>query len=322
MSQFVQGPSDPILKPRDLGQLLDQSFKVFGRFWKPLVTIGLIAAIPNLLQSILMLTTFPSANSQNPMNNWVVRTIMATEQGDFASLIAVFTVMGVFSIAFLLLVPLYQGALIDVAARAVLHMDPVPIGESLRVGVRRYWALLGTNLLKGLIWIAALPLMVIGGLVIFFFITVPLGSLALMVFLAFANHAIVIEGRSGGMEALKRAYDLGKSRFWPLMGIGIVFQILVGVLQSMIVMPFAFASGIATAVTESPLLLVANALIQGLTSAVTVPFLAVALTLVYFDTRIRREGYDLEVLAQQQAQSQEPDQGPRPVITPPPDRQL
>lgn len=319
MSQFVQSPrpSDPILKPRDLGQLLDQSFKVFGRSWKPLVTIGLIAALPSLLQGFFMLTMFPAMDSSDPTNHWLFRIMMAAEQGDYSGVFALVSVSTIVGFAFLLLVPLYQGALIDVAARAVLHMEPVPLSESLRVGARRYWALLGTYLLKGLIWLFALPLMVIGGLLIFAFVTLPLGSLALAVVMVFSNHAIIIEGRGGGLPALKRAYELGKSRFWPLMGIGIVFNLLVTVIQSMIVMPFSFAAGIMTAVTESPWILGLNTLIQGMTSAVTLPFLAVALTLVYFDTRIRREGYDLEVMAQQQAA----EQGAQPLTPPHPDQQ-
>lgn len=315
MSPFGQGPSDPILKPRDLGQLLDQSFKIFGRSWKPLITVGLIAAIPSLLAGLLTFALFPSLNSADPMNNWFIRMVMGAERGDFSGLIAFGSVMSIVTIAFLLLVPLYMGALIDVSARAVLQMEPVPLIESLRVGVRRYWALLGTYLLKGLIWIVALPVMVLGGLVVFFFISVPLGSLSLAVVMAFANHAIVIEGRGGGIDALKRAYELGRSRFWPLMGIGIVFYLLAYFLQMMIVMPFSFGAMIGAALTESPALMGVQYIVQGLTSAVSLPFLLVSQTLVYFDTRIRREGYDLEVMAQQQTQ----ERGPRPVIAPPPD---
>ncbi|MFZ5827763.1 MAG: hypothetical protein ACOY94_25955 [Bacillota bacterium] len=314
MSSFGQGPSDPILKPRDLGQLLDQSFKVFGRSWKPLIAIGLVAAIPSVIAGLMTLTMFPSLNSPDPMNNWFMRMFIAAERGDFSGVIAFFSVMGVMMIAFLLLVPLYMGALIDVSARAVLYMEPVPLMESLRVGARRYWSLLGTYLLKGLIWIVALPVMVLAGLVIFSFITVPLGSLSLLVVMVFANHAIIIEGRGGGMDALKRAYELGRSRFWPLMGIGIVFYLLVYFVQMIIVMPFSFGTMIAVAFTESTALMGLQYVIQGATTAVAYPFLVMAQTLVYFDTRIRREGYDLEVMArQQQAQEQEP----QPVFTPP-----
>lgn len=319
MSSFGQGPSDPILKPRDLGQLLDRSFKVFGRSWKPLITVGLIAAIPSVLAGVMTFALFPSLNSADPMNNWFIRMIEGADRGDFSGLIALGSVVGIVGIAFLLLVPLYMGALIDVSTRAVLHMEPVPLMESLRVGARRYWALLGTYLLKALIWIVALPVMVLGGLVIFSFITVPLGSLALMVFMVFTNHAIIIEERAGGIDALKRAYELGKSRFWPLMGIGIVFYLMVYIIQMMIVMPFSFAAMIGAALTESPALMGVQYIMQGLTSAVSLPFLIAAQTLVYFDTRIRREGYDLEVLAQQQQAQAD---GPRPVIAPPPDPEL
>lgn len=313
MSQFTQSPSEPVLKPRDAGQLLDRSFKLFGRSWKPLLAVGAVTAAPGLLWGLLSLSMLPATDDPSAMmNHWFFRMITAAETGDYSGLIAIATVWGILGFALFLLTPLFQGALIDVATRAVLQMEPVPLGESFRVAARRYWAILGTYLLKGLIWILAIPLMILGGLLIFAVITVPLGSAALLVVTVFANHAIIIEGKEGGMPALRRAWELGKSRFWPLMGLGLLFNLLVMLLQFMVAAPFSFGGAIISAFTEAPWVLSINTIVQSLATAVTAPFLAVALTLVYFDTRVRREGYDLEVMAQQQIQEQAPSPEPLP----------
>jgi hypothetical protein len=208
----------------------------------------------------------------------------------------------IYLLLFIFLFPLYYGALVDVATRAVLQMPPVSMGESLRVGAARYGALLGTYVLLGLIWIVAIPLLTLAGLVILAFLTVPAGLLALAVFTAFAGNVVVIEGAGVG-TALRRSFELGKSRFWPLLGIGVVFTLLTMVLTSIVVTPFSFATTFAAAAIEVPALLAIPTLIQGIATGIITPFTAVGLTLTYFDTRIRREGYDLEVMAQQQQSS-------------------
>lgn len=298
MSPFPPTPAEPVLKPRDLGQLLDQTFKVFTRSWRSLIPIGLLAAIPSLLQSVLTLWLMPGLET-GALNNPLIRLISAVEYGDYSGLVTLGVSFALFALVLLFLFPLYQGALIDVSTRAVLQMPPVSMGESLRVGAARYWPMLGTYLLLGLVWIVAMPLLVLAGLVVLAFLTVPAGLLALAVFTAFTGQAIIIEG-AGGATALRRSFELAKSRFWPLLGIGIVFNLLTMVLTSIIVSPFSFATGLAVAALEAPSLMAIPALMQGLATAVITPFMAVGLTLTYFDTRIRREGYDLEVMAQQQ----------------------
>ncbi|MFZ5817365.1 MAG: hypothetical protein ACOY93_19040 [Bacillota bacterium] len=326
MSQFTQGPQEPILKPRDLGQLLDRAFKVFGRSWKPLVAVGVFAAIPSVLMGVTFASIFPS-DPTAPMDSWLIRIIQDAEEGYYGGLYALFSIGGILTLASLLLVPLYMGALVDVSTRAVLQMERVPLSESLRVGGRYYGPVLVTYLLKAILYLIPVPLYIVtftleplaAGLlmVLLVLLSIPYW-LTVAVFTVFANHAIIVEERGGGMPALRRAYELGRSRFWPLLGIGIVFYLLVYVLQSIITTPFAFASGIAMVVTQAPWLMALTYLFQGIAQAVGFPFLMVGQTLVYFDTRIRREGYDLEVMAQQQGAQP---QAPQPVIAPPPDPQ-
>jgi hypothetical protein len=317
MSQFVQGPPEQVLLPRDLGQLLDQSFKVFGRYWQPLVKIGLVAAIPSLLSSLFTFSVLGTGSIEDaPMNSWVMRIALAAEAGNFGPLLSLFGGGLVFIVAMILLVPLYNGALIDVAARAVLHMEPVPLGESFRVGARRYWALLGTSILTGIIMFVAVPLLVIAGLFFLAIITLPLGLGMIYTCMMFANHAIIIEGKDGGFSALGRSYELAKFRFWPLFGFTVVLYIMVWVIQSMITVPLSFGSGIVAAISGSFAFMPVVYLVQGLVQAVAQPFLVVGKTLAYFDMRVRREAYDLEVLARQQG-AQAP--GTQPVTAPPPE---
>lgn len=308
MTQFPQGPQDPVLRPRDLGQVLDHTFKVFTRSWKPLIAVGLLGALPTILLAMLSFFLFAGDIESGPMGNWFLRMILSAEMGDFSGILAFFGVILLFSLVILLLIPLYNGAVIDVATRAALHMEPVPLTESLGVGARRYWALLGNAVIQFFLYLIAFPVLVLGGLVIFFFITLPLGYAALHALTMFANHAVVVEGKGGGFTALGRAWELGKSRFWPLVGFVVVFYLMVYVIQMMISLPLSFATGFAVAATESlqfmPLIYVG----QGLVQAIAIPLLVLGKTVVYFDTRVRREAFDLEVMARQQGSPPHPHQ--------------
>jgi hypothetical protein len=299
VSQFTQGPTETVLKPRDLGQLLDQSFKVFGRSWRPLVLVGLISAIPGLLWSIFSFALFSGTASR--MGSWYFDLILGLANGDLASL-GTFLMVGLLVfLVFLFLGPLYSGALIDVSARAVLKMPSVPLGESFRVASTRYFALLGTSVLKWIVLFFTVIGSAIAGLLIFALITVPAGMLVVSVFFLFTAQVVMIEGTRGGFAAFGRSFRLAKSRFWSLTGFIIVFFLMVYIIQGIIVMPISLGTGIFASFTGNLAVMSILYLVQALVQAVVVPFITVGITLAYFDVRIRREGLDLEVQAQQQA---------------------
>lgn len=310
MSQFSQGAGGPVLRPMDLGQLLDRCFKVFGQSWKPLVTVGLFAAIPGVIMSLFTLSLSSiDASVSSPIPSlppWAFGFISALEQGDFSAIVALAGTMGLLAVGLWLLVPLYTGALVDVTARAALGMEPVPVMESIRIAAGNYWRLLGTALLAILLYIGGIIAFTLAGLVILAIITVPLGLIALGTFLMFTNHVIIVEGVGGGGAAISRTFSLVKTRFWPLLGYSIVFTIMVSIVSSMITLPLSFATGIVAAMGESLAMISVLYLVQGLVVAITTPFLMLGRTLMYFDTRIRREGFDLQMMAQQQAPPHDP----------------
>jgi hypothetical protein len=299
-----RGSSMPPLRPMSLSEILDHSFKVYGRAWKPLVTVGALSAIP----TILLTGASNSLTAADPMdrtNNWFFRVLQQAEVGNFSGLIAMLSMFGVGLLLILLLYPLVQGAVVTICARTYLG-QPVTAGEALRVAWHRYFALLGTMFLKGIMMIVGTPIFVLAGLVILFFITLPAGWAALSTYLAFTVHVIMVEGTGGGPAAISRSFKLVSGRFWPLLGTGIVFTLLTSVINgfaSFIGMIFGL---ITLAVGPLAVLNWLSAFISGAFSAVTMPFLMVGLTLAYYDTRIRKEGFDLEMLARSQISQDAP----------------
>ena len=115
--------------------------------------------------------------------------------------------------------------------------------------------------------------------------------------------AVVLEGKQPA-AALRRAWDLARRRFWPTLGL-----VAVLVLFSFFIVsgPTYLLTYLFQLIAGNPLihgntaLYVVQVLIQSLTSLlfslVYTPLQLVAMTLLYFDLRVRTEGFDLAWLA-------------------------
>lgn len=118
-----------------------------------------------------------------------------------------------------------------------------------------------------------------------------------LVILPLVAPIIVLEHRSAG-AALQRAWDLGRRRFWWLIGfmllLGLFGQIVVTgpALLSVFAVESAVGSGIDT--TTSSLI---QQVIMLLLRLIYLPLQLTCVTLLYFDIRVRTEGFDLAVLA-------------------------
>jgi hypothetical protein len=290
-----------MLRPMDLGEILDQTFKLYRRCWKPLALLGLIIAVPSIImQGIVQLSIVGlpgNALSKSPLSY----AITAATKGDYSTVAQFLTIYLLFLLALGLLGPWVRGAIVTICSRTVLN-QPVSIGESLRISGRRYWAFLGTALLSWVFFILAIPALIIAGLLFLAFLTLPIGLTLLTAFWIFTTHVIVLENVGGGMPALKRSYALFKTRFWPLLGLGLIFGLLAGVIALLIQYP---ASLLHTAVFKSTASAWFVALVTGITPMITAPFVTVGLTLAYYDTRVRKEGFDLEMLANAQLTNME-----------------
>jgi hypothetical protein len=112
--------------------------------------------------------------------------------------------------------------------------------------------------------------------------------------------AVVLENQ-GVIASIKRAWSLARRRFWPVLG-----TVLVLSLFSLIVVngPAAIVNVLLVQAFQSfgdpTMQLVLTSVIQGLVSLVFVliyyPLQMTAFTLIYFDLRVRTEGFDLALL--------------------------
>lgn len=106
--------------------------------------------------------------------------------------------------------------------------------------------------------------------------------------LAVSTTALVLEKTPGPVAAMSRSWDLTRGHRGRIFGV-LVTAFLLLVIPSM-------AIGVVAAIIGSELLLTVVAV--GITLAIS-PFFYVALTVLYYDLRVRKEGFDLEMLTQQ-----------------------
>jgi hypothetical protein len=107
-----------------------------------------------------------------------------------------------------------------------------------------------------------------------------------------AVNVVMVEGK-GPMEALSRAHFLAKGSVGRILGTGILCLIIVLVVEVVIRLILVAALGVVH-VGGTP-----AALIGSLGSIFVAPLMTVAMTVMYFDLRIRKEGLDLEMMAKE-----------------------
>jgi hypothetical protein len=173
---------------------------------------------------------------------------------------------------------------------------PATIGGVLRETLARYWPLLGLvglGILLFIGWIIAeiigFVLLVIPGLAVFC-AAIYLGVRWSLVVAAMMAEDI------GPIRGLGRSWNLVRGSWWRTFGILLV----VGILQTIISYALFILFGLIAAVFstgdfQAALVQVGSTLL----SAVVSPITTIAVVLLYFDLRVRREGLDLDQLAQQ-----------------------
>jgi hypothetical protein len=178
----------------------------------------------------------------------------------------------------LLITPLVGGAITQVVAASYLGQQ-LSAGDALRTTGRRVWALLGAAIFVHVVEAVG-------------FVLCVLPALVAMAFLICTIPAVVIE-RLGPIKSMRRSFALVRPRFWAVLGIAVVSGLLATLLKSVLGSPFTFGAQLV-GLRWGFILLAIGAIVPALLAS---PFVSIVATLVYFDARIRHEGFDLQMIA-------------------------
>lgn len=205
----------------------------------------------------------------------------------------------------LLAIPFVAGVVSRIVAASYLGQEAT-MSEALRSTLSRFPSLLGAwfvvHLIEGSVAIilgaigVAAVLTQQNGLGAVAFIGATLGgaafALAAMALLQATAPAIVVE-ELGPIQGVRRSIRLMSPRFFPVLGIAVLSGLMAQVIDNIVGgLPVALSFALPSVVAWIP-----AALGSTIASMITAPFIAIVATLVYFDGRIRHEGFDLEVMA-------------------------
>ena len=294
-------PGPVAVRPLNLGDILDGAFKLFVANWRTILLVAGLFIVPlQLLAAYLQRDLLGGGFLEIFTDPTAAEAFLETGGGtgeDGAILLSV--VNGV------LLTPLVTGAVAAVVAASYLGGETTT-GAALSSAVRRWWALTASWLL--LLVVTGLPFAVAGALiaaaaviglpvalVVLVGILLVLGAiaaaLAVCTLFAAAVPAVVVE-RLGPLQGLARSWRLLRPRLLPVAGTLVVTALLVMVISMAIGGVPQFLGLLVGGLGW--LLVAAGSILAGL---VTTPLFAIVLTLLYFDGRVRQEGLDLRLAA-------------------------
>jgi hypothetical protein len=268
----------PRLRPLDLGGTLDTAIKIVTRHAGTLMLAVLVVVVPLEVLSLLIVestTTLYDVGGGFALTSGDAGVAYTDEGAYVAGQIAVALVTVLTSL-------LSTATCFKAVADAYLGRRP-RAGSSLAYAARRLHSVLWLTLVMVVILVPA-------------FIALVVPGVWLLVAYSVALPALLVEGVRG-FAALRRSFRLVKGHWFRVFLTLLVAWILISILQAVVTAALVAVAVLAldsTSFAAHVLETVAN--IAG--SALTTPFLSAVTVVIYFDLRVRKEGFDLAVLAE------------------------
>ena len=289
----VESTPGPIrFRPRQLSELLDELFRLYRRHFSLIVGVALLVALPGLVWSLA--TGVYRLNSTSYTNLFTTTgTSTPTFNSQQLSNLAGTLLLG--GLGALILLPFSVGAVYRAVTDVALGR-PATVGVVLRETLARYWPLLGLIGLGILLFIGWIIAEAIGFVLLF----IPgLAVFCAAVYLAVRWSLVVAAMMAedvGPIRGLGRSWSLVSSSWWRTLGILLIVGILQSIISYALLILFTlFADIFSTGDFRAALVSVGSTLLSALVSPIT----TIAVVLLYFDLRVRKEGLDLDQLAQQ-----------------------
>ena len=253
---------------------MDAAFRIYTRNFLPLAKIAAVVWIP-LTVLLIGVDLYRYAEVTEGGRLYIVADVIRPLDHD--RLVTGAIIVGVTHvIGFLLVV----GSSLRAASQAYLG-QPLEIGPSLRFALRRVGSMFWLGLLLTLLTTIGYFLFVLPGIYL---------SIAWIL----AMPALLLE-RKSGFKALGRSNDLISDSWWRTFGILIVIGIFTAIFGGVI--PGLLQDAIKGTSNDSfTLWVILTDALSGIGFIVTAPIWAAAVTVIYYDQRVRKEGFDVELM--------------------------
>jgi hypothetical protein len=274
------------------------------------VAIAAVIAIPEALLNLALSHTLDVGGHYDDLQSIQQRVadrgnrITQTERDNLVSDVTVVLVYSalLLVVQFLILQPLGKAA----TTRAVSdrYLDrPASFSASFGAAVRALWPLVAASLVQVGLFAALVALLVLfvvlagqDAALVAVLLAVPLLPLAIFVYVrwSLAPQAIVVE-RVGPIRGLRRSWELTRRSFWRTLWLYLLLGLITGIVSGVL---SAVAGAPITSFGTSGSQLAAQAVVTAVVGILVAPLVLIASTIYYYDLRIRKEAFDLEMLAE------------------------
>jgi hypothetical protein len=290
------------LRPLSLGELLDHTFSLYRRNFWLFVGIMVIPSVVSVPFNIGFLSlSNPKLGGRSSIATWLFVGAFFCLFWTMYSLAIGATTYAVSEVY------LGRQATVRASYRKVGHKLWRIIGVVLNIGIRMIGILIiGGFAIAVLVGVSAVAARSAGGVAAgaMVGIAVALAYLFLLVFFvvwslryAVSISALLLENL-GVLAAIRRSVQLTRGRKWQIF-VAVLLSLIIGyagiiIFQGPLVAATMFSA--QRGVQPSRLLLFASSTFGAVGGAITMPVMMIVLVLCYYDTRIRKEGFDLQFM--------------------------
>jgi hypothetical protein len=256
----------PQLRPLSIGELIDAGFKLFRQRFGTLMTCVLAPVVPlSILSTIIVAavddTAFDVNAPASDSSSVDIANLIDNLLGGCAAAIAIAACFRVISSA-------YLGERTDA-------------GDSLRYGLSRLLPLIVAYIAISVAAGIGLVLLVVPGI----FLAVKWSM----------TFPVIVAERAGAFDAMRRSWELTRGHWWRVFGTLLFVVVISFVLAFLILVAFGAAIASSDSISELAFAILITAATIGVLT-VLYPLTAAVVTVVYYDLRVRNEGFELEQL--------------------------
>jgi hypothetical protein len=299
-------------RPMDAGDIIDGAIRVYRR--QAMVFISILAVIVGLPMFVgqtanRYLTIIFEQVVELVRKGGGLESFNAFRSEDFLIPAIVMLIASGFMF---FLAPIANAAMVHAVSETILGR-PAQFSESLKA----IWPKAGTIILAYLVYVLIVMVFFLPfiafviiaplypnqlGLVLGLFLLFPFCFAFIVYFMVkylFIPQAVILDG-TGAMEGLKRSFSLSSGYWWRTFGIYMLVAIIVGIIGSLLGYGILLVDYIFKSIPGVPdaVVLAIGGVLMTIISLILNPLSSIASTLLYYDLRIRKEGFDLILLAE------------------------
>ena len=289
----------PQLRPLGVGDIVDRVFALYRS--RPLLYVA-ASAVPYLLFVLLLAgVTLALAASFLGLADFANATALGgtPDPAVFVSAIGSFFVFILFVVVAAVVILSLQTTALVYAMSARYLGRQVTLGETLRAGLRASPRVIATGLLIFigiiLVWTVLVILMVLYQQAWFVALVALGGVVATFFILASTLVAPVVATIEsvGPIGAIRRSFSLSKGNRWRILGLQLLLLVINGVISAVVSAVF-----ITTIIGDPGLRAAAQQVVNAVTTIAWAPVEWGTFAILYYDLRVRREAFDLQLAAE------------------------